>query len=176
MICCLQTNWTSQRGGKSANNWQMGVLVKINRGQILKQNLMKYKFFLLFIFSSNLLMSWLIRLNCCCIMMKSALNWPLILIYHKDNNSQLRSALYKLWAVVSGGIKGGMGAFAPLSEVLPPTYSPQSEEIVKISHIWQIFGFLPPQKHILSPRCPHKKISGAATGCSAEILRGKHGK
>ena len=60
-----------------------------------------------------------------------------------------------LWVLGSGGIKGGggMGAFpSPQFEALPPTCPPvRSKKMVKISHFWQIFGFLPPQKRILPP-------------------------
>ena len=38
-----------------------------------------------------------------------------------------------------------------------PTCPPSEEKMGKISHFRQIFGFLPPQNHILPPRCPHKK-------------------
>ena len=51
-----------------------------------------------------------------------------------------------------------MGEIPPL----PPT--PSEEKMAKISHFRQMFGFLPPENHILPPRCPPpKKISGAAT-------------
>ena len=50
----------------------------------------------------------------------------------------------------------------------PPS---QKEKMVKISHFWQIFGFFPPQKRILPPRCPPQKISSAATATCFKILK-----
>ena len=57
-----------------------------------------------------------------------------------------------LRGLTSGSIKGGMGAsrlFLPLA--------PQKKKMVKMSHFWQICGFLPPQKWIFPPRCPPTK-------------------
>ena len=68
----------------------------------------------------------------------------------------------------SGGIKGGggMGDFAPPWRLCPSLAPRQKEKMVKISNFWQSFGFLPPQKRILPPRCPPTKNSGAATASS----------
>ena len=56
--------------------------------------------------------------------------------------------------------RGAWGISLPQSA---PTCPPQKKKMVKISHFLQIFGFLPPQKRILPPRCPPQKKSGAAT-------------
>ena len=59
------------------------------------------------------------------------------------------------WQKISGGIKGGHGGIPPSSWTLCPPLSPQSEEkMAKISHFWQIFGYLSPQIRILPPRSP----------------------
>ena len=76
---------------------------------------------------------------------RSLINWSSdwlikqLIDFHRD---------YWLWQH-----QGGMGAW---SEALPTC--PQSEEkMVKISHFHQIFGFLPPQKHILPLNVPPQK-------------------
>ena len=77
------------------------------------------------------------------------------------------------WRHQGGGGHGGKCP-PPQSEVLPPPHLPpsQKKKMVKISHFWQIFEFLPPQKCILSPRCPPtKKISGAATDVTSSSVR-----
>ena len=56
----------------------------------------------------------------------------------------------------SGGIKGDLPP--PPSEASPTPPPPSEEKIVKISHFWQSFGFLPPQNRILPPWCPTKKF------------------
>ena len=58
----------------------------------------------------------------------------------------------------SGGIKGGMGAFAPLVRGSAPHMPPnRKEKMAKISYFQQFFWFLPPQISILPPRCPPTK-------------------
>ena len=66
-----------------------------------------------------------------------------------------------LLAPVSGGIKrvlGHGGNLPPLVRGSAPL-PVRREKIAKISHFWQILGFLPLPKHILLPQClPSKKF------------------
>ena len=68
----------------------------------------------------------------------------------------------------SGGIKGGIGAFAPHPLKALPPHPPVRRKKCKNQPFWQIFGFLPPQKtHFALSMSPQKKNYGAATGCEA---------
>ena len=51
--------------------------------------------------------------------------------------------------------RGGWG-IPPVGGSAPPPR--QKKKMAKISHFRQFFGFLPPQKRILPPRCPPQKI------------------
>ena len=56
---------------------------------------------------------------------------------------------------LSGGIKGGMGAFAQPPPVRGSAPTPPS--VQKISHFRQFFYFCPPETHF-APQCPHKNF------------------
>ena len=49
---------------------------------------------------------------------------------------------------------GAWGQMPPQSEALPPN---QKKKMAKISHFWQIFGFLPPSESHFAPSMPPTK-------------------
>ena len=61
--------------------------------------------------------------------------------------------------ICSGGIKGGMGAFAPQSEALPPTCPPvRRKKWPKSAIFGNILDFCPLRNVFFPLDAPHKKI------------------
>ena len=81
----------------------------------------------------------------------------LYVIILPDSKDALQKSSYNL--IDSGGIKGRHGGIypPPPSEALPPLAPSQKKKMAKISHFWQIFGFLPPQNRISPLDAPHQK-------------------
>ena len=68
-------------------------------------------------------------------------------------------------SIHSGSTNGGIdrGIFPQLEALPPLDPTVRWKKMQKISYFQQIVGFLPPQRSILPPQCPHKNISGVTT-------------